>query len=180
MVRRRSCSIAAQAAPPTVAGHARPGELPCAGRHGSCNLVADESERAPGHRRPVRCRGVPRFQRSRRSECLHISSASEPRSSLPARSTSPSVSWSQADPKVREWVEANRQALELFQQGAEQSDAAHPAGDPVVMVNALMLLALLEGEQAAREWRHGGCLGLLSRGPPHGNSRQAAGELGSA
>ena len=69
-------SIAAQAAPPTAAGHARPGDRPCGRRRGSRHLVADEPERAPGHRRPVRCRGVPRLQRSRRSECLHVSSAS--------------------------------------------------------------------------------------------------------
>ena len=38
-----------------------------------------------------------------------------------ARWTVPAtVSWSKADPKLRAWVEANRQALELFQQGAEQ------------------------------------------------------------
>src|SRR6516165_3604763 len=33
--------------------------------------------------------------------------------------------WSQADPQVREWVKANRQAIELFQQGADQPDAAN-------------------------------------------------------
>ena len=59
-----------------LAGHVRLGDRPCAGRHGSCNLVADESERTPRHRRAIRCRGVPRLQHSRRSECLHISSAS--------------------------------------------------------------------------------------------------------
>jgi hypothetical protein len=55
------------------------------------------------------------------------------------------LSWSQADPKTREWVEANRQAIELFQQGAEQSDAANPAGDSVVNGQRLALLVLLEG-----------------------------------
>ena len=64
----------------------------------------------------------------------------------PGPLTSPSVSWSQADPKLREWVEANRQALELFQQGAEQSDAAQPAGDHTD-VRYLMGLALLEGSK---------------------------------
>ena len=52
--------------------------------------------------------------------------------------------------------------------------------NPVVNGQRLTVLALLEGEQATREWRHGGRLGLLSRGPPHDNSHQAAGELGSA
>jgi hypothetical protein len=33
------------------------------------------------------------------------------------------ASWSKTDPKLRSWVEENRQALELFLQGAEQSDA---------------------------------------------------------
>ena len=39
-------------------------------------------------------------------------------------------SWSIANPKLREWAGENREALELFLQGAEQADAAHPAGDP--------------------------------------------------
>ncbi|MGO9342113.1 MAG: hypothetical protein ACLP6E_06280 [Acidimicrobiales bacterium] len=85
------------------------------------------------------------------------------------------VSWSQADPKLREWVEANRQAIELFQQGADQSDAANPAGESVVNGQRLALFVLLEGDR-----RHGGRLRLLSRGPPHGNSHQAAGELTAA
>src|SRR6516165_12246292 len=50
------------------------------------------------------------------------------------RAVGPSVwdfSWSKANPKVRAWVEANRQALELFRQGAEQSDATLDlAADP--------------------------------------------------
>jgi hypothetical protein len=61
--------------------------------------------------------------------------------------SNPVVSWSQADPKLRQWVEANRQALDLFQQGAEQSDAAHPAGDPMVVGTRLTGLALLEGSK---------------------------------
>jgi hypothetical protein len=55
------------------------------------------------------------------------------------------VSWSQADPKLHQWVEANRQALDLFQHGADQSDAAHPAGDPMVNGTRVIGLALLEG-----------------------------------
>jgi hypothetical protein len=57
------------------------------------------------------------------------------------------LSWSQADPKSREWVEANRQAIELFQQGAEQADAANPAGESVVNGQRLALLVLLESDR---------------------------------
>ena len=37
-------------------------------------------------------------------------------------------SWSIAKPKMREWAGENREALELFLQGAEQPDASLPAG----------------------------------------------------
>jgi hypothetical protein len=59
------------------------------------------------------------------------------------------VPWSKADPKLRTWVEANRHALEIFRQGAEQTDAAIPAGDPSNDVRplSLILLALLEGSK---------------------------------
>jgi hypothetical protein len=57
------------------------------------------------------------------------------------------VSWSQADVKLRKWVETNRQALDLFQRGAEQSDAAHPAGNPTVNGTRVTGLALLEGSK---------------------------------
>jgi glyoxylase-like metal-dependent hydrolase (beta-lactamase superfamily II) len=57
------------------------------------------------------------------------------------------ISWSQADAVSRQWVEANRQAIGLFQQGAEQSDAANPAGESVVNVQRLALLVLLEGDR---------------------------------
>jgi hypothetical protein len=36
-------------------------------------------------------------------------------------------SWSIASPMRREWAGENREAFELFQQAAEQSDAANPA-----------------------------------------------------
>ncbi len=40
------------------------------------------------------------------------------------------IPWSQTDPKLRAWVEANRPAVELFLQGAEQSDGiSRPAGE---------------------------------------------------
>ena len=183
-------SIAAQEAPPARAGHARPGDRPCGRRFGFRNLVADESERAPRHRRPLRCRGVPRFQRSRRSERLHISSASERK----AHSHSglglgegpypddPKFSWSIANPSSREWAGENREALELFLQGAEQPDAAHPAGDPTADMDRGNLDSggLPRGEQATRERRHGGRLGLSSRGPPHDHPHQTAGKHRSA
>ena len=66
------------------------------------------------------------------------------------------VSWSQADPKLREWVEANRQAIELFQQGADQSDAANPAGESVVNWSTLgCFLRPIRGRQATK-WRLAG------------------------
>ena len=43
-------------------------------------------------------------------------------------------SWSIANPKLREWAGENREAFELFLQGAEQPDAANPAGDPTADV----------------------------------------------
>ncbi len=57
------------------------------------------------------------------------------------------LSWSEASQQSREWVEANRRAIELFQQGAEQSDAANPGGDSVVEGQRLALLVLLEGDK---------------------------------
>jgi hypothetical protein len=59
------------------------------------------------------------------------------------------VPWSKADPKLRTWVEVNHPALEMFQQGAELTDAAVPAGDPSFDVRpfSLILLALLEGSK---------------------------------
>jgi hypothetical protein len=54
------------------------------------------------------------------------------------------LSWSQADPKSREWVQANRRAIELFQQGADQADATNPHGDSVVDGQRMALLVLLE------------------------------------
>jgi hypothetical protein len=57
------------------------------------------------------------------------------------------LSWSEADPKTRAWVEANHRAIELFQRGAEQSDAANPGGDSVVNGQRLATLVLLEGEK---------------------------------
>ena len=48
----------------------------------------------------------------------------------PSACTISRLSWSEADPKFREWVEANRPAVELFQQGAEQvRRVASPDGE---------------------------------------------------
>jgi hypothetical protein len=73
-----------------------------------------------------------------------------------ATATIATVAWSQANPKLRAWVEANRAALELFQQGANLSDGiSRPAGDPYSRdhdyfnPNELMRLALLEGGRRA-------------------------------
>ncbi len=63
----------------------------------------------------------------------------------------PTVAWSKADPKLRAWVDANCQALELFQRGAEQPDAIRNlAKDGLNLydsVNAyeVTVLSLLEG-----------------------------------
>jgi hypothetical protein len=38
----------------------------------------------------------------------------------------PKLSWSIANPKVREWAGENREALEVFLQGADRPDAAQP------------------------------------------------------
>jgi hypothetical protein len=62
----------------------------------------------------------------------------------PSPSPDLAISWSKADPKLREWVKANRQAIELFQQGAGLLDAANPDGDSVVNGQRLALLVLLE------------------------------------
>jgi hypothetical protein len=63
----------------------------------------------------------------------------------------PTVGWSQADPKLREWAEANRHALELFRQATDRSDGIpHPSVDWVdnqqyLNLGTLVWLALLEG-----------------------------------
>ena len=134
-------SIAAQEAPPTAAGHARVDDLPCGRRHGSCHLVADEPERTAGHRRPLRCRGVPHFQPSRRSERLHIFPAGV--ESSRAHSTAV-AGWSETNPEFRAFVEANRPAVELFIKGAEQVDGiSGPVGEPLPGENNSDLDALI-------------------------------------
>ncbi len=59
-------------------------------------------------------------------------------------------SWSTANPKLREWAGENREAFELFLQGAEQADAANPAGEPTDYRSfhvGLISLALLEASR---------------------------------
>jgi hypothetical protein len=56
-------------------------------------------------------------------------------------------SWSHANQKLRYWLETNRQAIELFQRGADQSDAANPDGDSVVNAQRPALLVLLEADR---------------------------------
>ena len=59
-------------------------------------------------------------------------------------------SWSTANPKLREWAGENREAFELFLQGAEQADAANPAGEPTdyrSYYGGLITLALLEASR---------------------------------
>ena len=59
-------------------------------------------------------------------------------------------SWSIANPTLREWAGANREAFELFLQGAEQADAANPAGDPTdhrSNPGGLIWLAFLEASR---------------------------------
>src|SRR5262249_23671953 len=51
-------------------------------------------------------------------------------------------SWSVANPTLRKWAGENREALELFRQGAEQADAANPAGDPMDNVYSWRLITL--------------------------------------
>ncbi len=63
----------------------------------------------------------------------------------------PSVPWSDADPKLREWVGANGEALRLFLRGADQDDgifvpgAWRDAGRDSMIRAQLTWLALLEG-----------------------------------
>ena len=86
--------------------------------------------------------------------------------SLPVgvRRLGPGVGWAQADPKLREWALANREALEMFRQGADRSDGIpHPSSDWVdnyqyLNLGPLVWMALLEGArleeqgETARAW----------------------------
>jgi hypothetical protein len=69
------------------------------------------------------------------------------------RASVATVDWSKADPKLREWAEANRPVLDVFQQAANQPDGlAFPVGDDgftrryrYVNPERLAWLAFLEG-----------------------------------
>ena len=94
----------------------------------------------------------------------------------------PTVGWSQADPKLRAWVEANRPAFELFQQGADRPDGIwEPAGPlywqnyPMVGSGSLMWVALLEGGRRGESGDMAGAWecyrAVLHEGPMFGNQR---------
>jgi hypothetical protein len=61
----------------------------------------------------------------------------------------PKFSWSIANPKLREWAGENREALELFLQGADRPDASHPAGEPTTRmdVGSLDYVVFFEGSR---------------------------------
>jgi hypothetical protein len=67
-------------------------------------------------------------------------------------------SWSIANPKWREWAGENREALELFLQGAERSDASHPAGHATADEDTglLIILAILEASRRQEAGDMGG------------------------
>ncbi len=67
-------------------------------------------------------------------------------------------SWSIANPKLREWAGENREALELFLQGAERSDASHSAGDPTSDQDTglLIMLPVLEASRRQESGDMGG------------------------
>jgi hypothetical protein len=64
----------------------------------------------------------------------------------------PMVAWSEADPMLRTWVEANRHALELFQKGADRPDDIWKSSGqnywhnyPMINTGGLIWVALMEG-----------------------------------
>jgi hypothetical protein len=90
-------------------------------------------------------------------------------------------SWSIANPTLREWAGENREAFELFQQGAELSDAANPAGDSTDNVDPGRLITLAALEASRREedgdtagaWNcHRAVLRTLSHIRRRGSTRQ--------
>jgi hypothetical protein len=58
-------------------------------------------------------------------------------------------SWSIANPMWREWTEANREAFELFRQGALQTDAWQRIGEPAddLDPSGIITVAILEGSR---------------------------------
>ena len=64
------------------------------------------------------------------------------------------VGWSKTEPKIREWVEENREALEVFRRGCEQVDGVTYAAEcktlftyPRYRLGHFALMALLEGSR---------------------------------
>jgi hypothetical protein len=83
-------------------------------------------------------------------------------------------SWSQADAESRQWVDTNRQSIELFQQGADQSDASNPDGDSGVNAERLASLVLLEAgrrEQSGDMAGAWGCFRAILRIATHTRRR---------
>jgi len=86
---------------------------------------------------------------------------------IAARRAGSAIAWSQSDPKLREWLEASREPLNLFRRGAERADAMPvPLVKPVwrsisdLSLGRFVWLALLEASRleaqgemaAARGW----------------------------
>jgi hypothetical protein len=69
----------------------------------------------------------------------------------------PAVGWSQADPRLREWSTANRDALELFRQSTNRPDGIlHSSfdwkdNDQYLNLGPLVWLALLEGARSEEQ-----------------------------
>jgi hypothetical protein len=84
---------------------------------------------------------------------------------MAVRRLGPAVGWSQADPKLRDWVMKNREALELFRQAGERPDGiANPARDlrdnlRYLDVDSLIWLALLEGSRLEEQGDMAGAWG---------------------
>jgi hypothetical protein len=82
-----------------------------------------------------------------------------PSLSAAARRVGVDAGWSQADPKLRAWVQANREALDLFRQGSDRPDgilhlAAEPYSSSYIVqwhFGPLVWLALLEGSRLAEQ-----------------------------
>ena len=175
-----------QEVPPAIAGRARPGNRPCGRRFGPCDLVVDESERAAGHRRSIRCRGVPRFSIPEGQDAFKFfRRANEERSRWPLspgeEAGAATVAWSGADPKVRAWVEASGPALGLFLQGAGCRDGiSRRPGEPYSgrysddLGRATWCCWHSWRAEGGGGRRSVGGLGLLSRGPPIDGPRPAS------
>ena len=86
----------------------------------------------------------------------------------------PMVTWSQADPMLRAWVEVNRPALELFQMGAARSDGIWKSSgpyywqnNPMINTGGLIWVALPEGERRGDNGNMAGAWACYSRNIAH-------------